>query len=114
MRVKTIVNGKGEPQATEIAIPIEGAGGELGKRAVINLTSLISGLKSMKTEQDIVTHYHIICGFASCCETCGFMTEKSTNDLMHIGSHLHSCTGYDCREPYNKAYEYAMKHSNLL
>lgn len=23
MRVKTIVNGKGEPQATEIAIPIE-------------------------------------------------------------------------------------------
>lgn len=24
MRVKTIVNGKGEPQATEIAIPIEG------------------------------------------------------------------------------------------
>lgn len=29
MRVKTIVNGKGEPQATEIAIPIEGTGGEL-------------------------------------------------------------------------------------
>lgn len=28
MRVKTIVNGKGEPQATEIAIPIEGTGGE--------------------------------------------------------------------------------------
>ena len=31
-----------------------------------------------------------------------------------IGSRLHSCTGYDCREPYNKAFEYAMKHSNLL
>ena len=46
MRVKTIVNGKGEPQATEIAIPIEGTGGELGQRAVINLTSLISGLKT--------------------------------------------------------------------
>lgn len=30
-----------------------------------------------------------------------------------IGSRLHSCTGYDCREPYNKAYEYAMKHTNL-
>ena len=63
MRVKTIVNGKGEPQATEIAIPIEGTGGELGQRAVINLTSLISGLKTMKTEQDVVTHYHIICDF---------------------------------------------------
>lgn len=24
-----------------------------------------------------------------------------------IGRHLHSCTGYDCREPYQKAYEYA-------
>lgn len=23
------------------------------------------------------------------------------------GSHLHSCTGYDCREPYKAAYEYA-------
>ena len=31
-----------------------------------------------------------------------------------IGSRLHSCTGYDCREPYNKAYEYAIKHANLL
>lgn len=30
------------------------------------------------------------------------------------GSRLHTCTGYDCREPYNKAFEYAMKHSNLL
>ena len=23
------------------------------------------------------------------------------------GSRLHSCTGYDCREPYQRAYEYA-------
>lgn len=88
MRVKTIVNGKGEPQATEIAIPIEGTGGELGQRAVINLTSLISGLKTMKTKQDVVTHYYIICGFATCCELCRFMTEKSTNDLMHMVEHL--------------------------
>ena len=26
------------------------------------------------------------------------------------GGRLHSCTGYDCREPYNKAYEYKMQH----
>lgn len=31
MRVKTIVNGKGEPQATEIAIPIEGGGRRTGE-----------------------------------------------------------------------------------
>lgn len=30
------------------------------------------------------------------------------------GSRLHTCTGYDCREPYIKAFEYAMLHSNLL
>ena len=88
MRSKTIVNGKGEPQATRIEIPIEGGGGALGMQAVTNLTALISGLKNMKTEQDVVTHYHIICGFATCCEVCGFMTEKSTNDLMHMVEHL--------------------------
>ena len=88
MRSKTIVNGKGEPQATRIEIPIEGSGGALGMQAVTNLTALISGLKNMKTEQEVVTHYHIICGFATCCEVCGFMTEKSTNDLMHMVEHL--------------------------
>ena len=88
MRIKTIVNGKGEPQATRIEIPIEGSGGALGMQAVTNLTALISGLKNMKTEQEVVTHYHIICGFATCCEVCGFMTEKSTNDLMHMVEHL--------------------------
>lgn len=31
-----------------------------------------------------------------------------------IGNRLHSCTGYDCSAPYNKAFEYAMEHSNLL
>lgn len=30
------------------------------------------------------------------------------------GSRLHTCTGYDCREPYNKAFEYAITHLNLL
>lgn len=30
------------------------------------------------------------------------------------GSRLHTCTGFDCREPYKKAYEYAKQHSELL
>ena len=46
MRSKTIINSKGQRQATRIEIPIEGAGGELGQRAVINLTSLIAGVVS--------------------------------------------------------------------
>ena len=88
MKSKTIVNGKGEPQATRIEIPIEGGGGALGKQAVINLTRLISGLKAMKTEQDVVAYCHTIYGFATCCQSCGFLTEKSTNDLMHMVEHL--------------------------
>lgn len=88
MRSKTIVNSKGDLQETRIEIPIDGTGGELGQRAVINLTQLINGLQNMKTERAVVTHYHIICGFATCCELCGFMTEKSTNDLMHLVEHL--------------------------
>lgn len=88
MRSKTIVNSKGELQETRIEIPIDGAGGELGQWAVTNLTQLIAGLQNMKTEREVVTHYHIICGFATCCEVCGFMTEKSTNDLMHLVEHL--------------------------
>lgn len=26
------------------------------------------------------------------------------------GGSLHSCTGYECREPYNRAFKYAMTH----
>lgn len=88
MKSKTIVNGKGEPQATRIEIQIEGVGGELGKQAVINLTALINGLKDMKTERDVITHYYVICGFAICCNQCGFITEKSADDLMDMVEHL--------------------------
>lgn len=88
MRSKTIVNSKGEPQATRVEIPIKGVGGALGMSAVANLTKLINGLKNMKTEQDVITHYYIICGFATCCQLCGFMTEKSTDDLMHLVEHM--------------------------
>lgn len=88
MRSKTIVNGKGEPQATRIEIPIEGAGGELGQQAVINLTTLINTLKDMKTEQEVVARYYTICGFAICCNQCGFITEKSADDLMNMVEHL--------------------------
>lgn len=88
MRSKTIINSKGEPQATRVEIPIEGGGGELGKLAVINLTALISGLKDMETQEDVIAHYYMICGFASCCQQCGFLSEKSTDDLMHMVEHL--------------------------
>lgn len=88
MRIKTRVNGSGEIQETQTMIPIEGAGGELGKNMVINLTNLISGLKLQETEEDVIRHYYIICGFATCCQMSGFLTEESTDDLMHMVEHL--------------------------
>lgn len=30
------------------------------------------------------------------------------------GSRFHSCTGYSCKEPHDKAYEYAIKHLSSL
>ena len=88
MRNKTIVNGKGKPQATRIEIPIEGGGGALGMQAVTNLTTLIGGLKDVKTEEELKTHIYMIYGYAACCQQCGFMTEKNTDDLMHMAECL--------------------------
>lgn len=88
MRISARTNKEGEIQETQTIIPIEGAGGELGRQMVINLTNLISGLKNQKTEVDVVRHYYIICGFATCCQMSGFLTEESTNDVMHIVEHL--------------------------
>ena len=69
-------------------IPIEGKGGELGRQMVINLMNLINGLKLQETEEDVIRHYYIICGFATCCEMSGFLTEESANDVMHVAEHL--------------------------
>lgn len=88
MRIKIRASGSGEIQETQTMIPIEGAGGELGRQMVVNLTNLISGLRLQKTEEDIVKHYYIICGFATCCEMSGFLTEESTNDVMHLVEHI--------------------------
>lgn len=88
MRAKTIVNSKGEPQAARIEIQIEGSEGTLGMQAVKNLTILINGLKDMKTEEELKTHIYMIYGYAVCCRHCGFMTEKSTDDLMNMAERL--------------------------
>ena len=88
MRSKTIVNSKGERQATKIEIPIEGAGGALGMQAVKNLTVLINGLKHTKTEFDVFQHYYTICGYIQCCRDCGFLTGDSPADIMKIAEHF--------------------------
>ena len=88
MRSKTIINSKGERQATRIEIPIEGAGGALGMQAVTNLTALISGLKNKKTEYDIFQQFYTIQGYAMCCRDSGFLEHESTNDILKMAEVL--------------------------
>lgn len=88
MKIKTVVNNEGEQQRTRIEIPIEGNGGALGMHAVQGLVNLIGALKDQKTPKDVQEHWYIITGFASCCEYCNFLTEKSMDDLMHVAEEL--------------------------
>ena len=88
MNIRIKMGRDGEIQETQTAIPLKGAGGALGRYAVTKLTNLINALNEKKTERDIVTHYHIICGFAICCESCGFLTEESTDVVMHLVEQL--------------------------
>lgn len=88
MRVKVEMNSKGEVKAHRIEIPIQGGGGELGQHAVTGLVSLISNLKEMKTERELERLLSMVYGWGACCQHCGFLTEKSTDDVMHMAEEL--------------------------
>ena len=88
MRVKVEMNSKGEVKAHRIEIPIQGGGGELGQHAVAGLVSLISSLKEMKTERELEQLLSMVYGWGACCKYCGFLTEKSTDDVMHMAEEL--------------------------
>lgn len=93
MRVKVEMNSKGEVKAHRIEIPIQGGGGELGQHAVgqhavAGLVSLISSLKEMKTERELEQLLSMVYGWGACCQHCGFLTEKSTDDVMHMAEEL--------------------------
>lgn len=88
MKVETIVNSKGDPQASKIMIPLEGGGGAAGRQAVTKLTKYIEGIKGAKTGEEVLIHYYSIVGYGLCCRDCGFLTEKSLDDLMHLVEHI--------------------------
>lgn len=84
MKIKAVADAKGEIAKTQIEIPIKGSGGSLGINAILNLTKLIEALKGLKTVDEVVHHWYVICGYAICCQQCGFITEESMDDLMHM------------------------------
>lgn len=106
-------------------------------KAVQRLAGMISSLKQCKTPQEVYDRYLQITGYCKCCIDCGFMDEKGADELMCLaaylagneqaraerlaeeyakryaccfcrGRNLHTCNGYSCKEPYQRAYDYAM------
>ena len=88
MKVQTIVNSKWEPEVLKIMIPLEGGGGDAGRQAVAKLTELIEGIKGAETGEEVLIHYYAIVGYGLCCRDCGFLKEKSLDDLMHLVQHI--------------------------
>jgi len=58
---------------------------------VVNADKLREKMKHEERKADAIANDY---AKLHCCSFC-------------IGRHFHTCTGYDCREPYQKAYEYA-------
>ena len=83
-----IRKGVGRKSKRNVVVPIQGGGGELGQHAVTGLVSLISGLKEMKTERELEQLLSMVYGWGACCKHCGFLTEKSTDDVMHMAEEL--------------------------
>jgi hypothetical protein len=85
------VYGKGlnTPKMQEIRIEAHGKGGAVGIKCVQTLVAHIESFKAAETPQEVYDRFMTVCGYCSCCRD------------------AHSCTGYDCREPYQRAYEYA-------
>lgn len=84
MKIRRIINGDGEMQTRYIEIPISVSGGAKGLLAIRDLSLLIENLKEMKTPDDIINWWGVICGYCLCCMRCGFLPEKDADDLMHV------------------------------
>ncbi len=83
-----MMDDKGNLQETRVEIPLNGGGGELGMHAARNLVAHIDGLKAMETEEELQICSYAICGYALCCKECGFLTEKSVDELMELMEQL--------------------------
>lgn len=45
-------------------------------------------VKVMKTERELEQLLSMVYGWGACCKHCGFLTEKSTDDVMHMAEEL--------------------------
>lgn len=129
MKSKTILGADGATKMQQITVGIHGKGGEAGIKA-IQLALLkgcdfvIVGVKYGITEgMDREIHTANMLGITVIdanqikqhLEYEEKRQERAASDYAKLhscefcsGSKLYSCTGYDCRDPYRRAYEHAL------
>lgn len=95
MTLKTVVNSIGEMQDAIAEVRLQGGGGELGEHAVTRLAAMIGRMKDMKTEEKLRNYSSTITGYSLCCRDCGFLTEKSLEELAELIAYI---TERECRK----------------
>lgn len=111
MKSKTILGADGTTEMREITVGIHGKGGEVGIRAVQRIAGMVSSLKQCKTPQEVYDRYLQILVRAKHekqrAERLAEEYAKRYACCFCRGRNLHTCTGYSCKEPYQRAYDYA-------
>lgn len=88
MKSKLFVDADGTAKMQEIRIEAHGKGGVEGIKAVTQLANMVNSLKACKTPQEVYDRYLQITGYCKCCIDCGFIDEKSADDLMYLAAYL--------------------------
>lgn len=88
MKVKTIVNSRGERQKTQIDVEMKVKGGRTGITAVEGLLKLMEGFKETETEDEVFTHLCVASGYILCCRNCSFITGENADDLIQLADYL--------------------------
>ena len=88
MRSKTFIKPDGTAEMQQISIEICGKGGTIGIKAVSQPANMVNSLKACKTPQEVYDRYIQITGYCKCCLDCGFIDEKSADDLMCLAAYL--------------------------
>ncbi len=84
MKIKTIVNDKGEVQGTSMQLGIDVISGHFGLLATEGLVKQMNTFKCLKTESELYLHKALTYGYIFCCQDCGLITKESGDELLGV------------------------------
>lgn len=84
VRIRTLIDSKGEIGDARIDANLRGDGSALGKAAVTKLSVLIKEMNAAETVEDMTRLSYVILGYLTCCGVSGFLTEESVDDVMQM------------------------------